>query len=153
MTKAQLFLLGAILLAIISVAIGGWMANKKKDSTLSNSSINVKVNKEISWQDISAEQLAAMLKSKDFLLVDVHIPEQPHIPGTDKFIPFNQIKDRIEELPSERDAKIVLYCRSGSMSRRAAQDLIEMGYTQVYNLDGGVREWVQKGFPLEDIKL
>ncbi len=105
------------------------------------------------YQNISAEQLNAMLKRKDFTLVDVHIPEQPHIPGTDKFIPFDRILDRLDELPSDKNAKIVLYCRSGSMSRRAASDLLKAGYKNVYNLDGGVIEWTAAGYSLDNKKM
>ncbi len=105
------------------------------------------------YQNISAEQLNSMLKRKDFTLVDVHIPEQPHIPGTDKFIPFNQILDRLDELPADKHTKIVLYCRSGSMSRRAANDLLKAGYRNVYNLDGGVIEWTAAGYGLDNKKM
>ncbi len=105
------------------------------------------------YQNISAEQLNSMLKRKDFTLVDVHIPEQPHIPGTDKFIPFDQILDRLNELPGDKNAKIVLYCRSGSMSRRAANDLLKAGYRNIYNLDGGVVEWTAAGYSLNNEKM
>jgi len=66
-----------------------------------------------------------MVKDKNFFLVDTHIPEQEHILGTDAFIPYNEIENNIDSLPENKNAKIVVYCRSGSMSRAAAYTLAE----------------------------
>lgn len=91
----------------------------------------------INYKDIDAQELGQMLEDKDFILIDVHIPEQERIEGTDLFIPFDEIKNNLGLLPENKDAKIVLYCRSGNMSERASEDLIKAGYTNVYNLVGG----------------
>ncbi len=99
-----------------------------------------------SYTDISATGLAAMLKNKDFPLINVHIPYEGEIEGTDLFIPFDQIGQNLDKLPADKDARIVLYCRSGSMSAKAARDLVESGYTDVWNLDGGMIAWKQAGF-------
>ncbi len=152
------FFLAFILVIVVGVVI--WRsvlpsAAPRSASLPSADQMNSKKSpvKTASFQNITSSQLAEMLKQKDFTLVDVHIPEQPHIPGTDKFIPFNQILDRLSELPQDKNAKIVLYCRSGSMSRQAAQDLVQAGYTNVYNLEGGTIDWVRSGNPVEEIKL
>jgi len=89
-----------------------------------------------SYTSITPEKLAKMLEDKDFTLIDVHIPEQDHIEGTDAFIPYTDI-DHSSKLPKDKNAKIVLYCRSGGMSRAAAYTLAEEGYTNVYDLAGG----------------
>lgn len=107
----------------------------------------------IDYKNIGPDDLAAMLKAKDFELIDVHIPEQAHIPRTDQFIPFNEIITRQNELPQDKNAKIVLYCRSGSMSRTASEALLEMGYTNVYNLAGGLNSWQQMGYEVEEVSL
>ncbi|OIO18818.1 MAG: hypothetical protein AUJ23_02975 [Candidatus Magasanikbacteria bacterium CG1_02_32_51] len=73
------------------------------------------------------------MQSKDFTLIDVHIPEQFYIVGTDKFIPYNTIDQRLTDLPSDKNAKIILYCRSGSMSKIATQTLADLGYNNVYD--------------------
>lgn len=78
---------------------------------------------------------------KDFFLLDVHIPEQEHIPGTDAFIDYRTIKESVDQLPPDKSAKIVVYCRSGSMSRSAAQDLVDLGYSNVYDLEGGIKAY------------
>jgi rhodanese-related sulfurtransferase len=99
------------------------------------------------YADISADQLATLMKDKDFTLVNVHIPYQGEIPQTDLFIPFDEIQDHLDELPA-KDAPIVLYCRSGSMSTTAAKILADEGYANVMELDGGFNSWDAAGYEL-----
>ncbi len=99
------------------------------------------------FADISAEQLAKMLQQKSFTLINVHIPYEGELPDTDFMIPFDQIKNYQTELPA-KDAAIVLYCRSGAMSTQAAKDLVALGYTNVFELDGGFSGWQAAGYPI-----
>jgi rhodanese-related sulfurtransferase len=89
-----------------------------------------------------------MLKNKDFLLINVHIPYEGEIEGTDDFVPFNEIEANPDKFPVDKDARIVVYCRSGSMSAQAAITLAGLGYTDVWNLDGGMIVWQNSGQPL-----
>jgi rhodanese-related sulfurtransferase len=102
-----------------------------------------------SYQDVTAKELDSMLKSKDFLFINVHIPLAGNIAGTDLFIAYDQIEQNLSQLPADKSMKIVLYCRSGRMSAIAAEELVSLGYANVWNLDGGMDDWVQSGYKLE----
>ena len=93
--------------------------------------------------ELTVEELRQQLGKKDFFLVDVHIPEQAHIPGTDAFIPFDAIESRLGELPADKSAKIVLYCRTGRMSKIAGAKLASLGYNNVSYVTGGKTAWDQ----------
>jgi rhodanese-related sulfurtransferase len=100
------------------------------------------------YWNISVPELQTLLSEKDFPLVNVHVPFQGDLPNTDLSIPFDQIGDHLDQLPADRNAMIVLYCRSGPMGVRAATTLAEQGYTRVYNLVGGFRAWSEAGLPM-----
>lgn len=100
--------------------------------------------------NITPAQLAEMLKQKDFFFVNVHIPYEGEIEPTDAEIPYDQTAQQLSQYPADKSAKIVLYCRSGRMSAIAAQELVKAGYTNVWNLDGGMAAWQVQGLPLKE---
>lgn len=102
-----------------------------------------------SYQNVNANELHEMLKNKDFVFVNVHIPYAGDIADTDLSIPYDQVEQNLSQLPSDKNAKIVLYCRSGRMSAIAAEKLVSLGYTNIWNLNGGMLAWEQAGFDIE----
>jgi len=102
-----------------------------------------------SYTNVTPIQLSEMLKQKDFFFVNVHIPYEGEIDRTDAQIPYDQTTQQLSQYPADKKAKIVLYCRSGRMSAIAAKELVKSGYTNVWNLDGGMAAWETQGLPLK----
>lgn len=149
--RRQKYALSGVLLGLVTMVL---MACSSSDVTpvavvnLGEQMQRVPVTSGGSYTDVSVEGLALLLEEKDFPLVNVHIPYEGEIEGTDQFIPFNEIEQNLDQLPADKEARIVLYCRSGSMSAQAAQTLVGLGYTDVWNLDGGMIAWENSGRPL-----
>jgi rhodanese-related sulfurtransferase len=96
-------------------------------------------------QNISVDQFITMMEKKDLVLINVHIPYQGEIPKTDLLIPFNAIDKQKSALPEAKDKKIVVYCMGGYMGDVASKELVKMGYTNVFNFQGGMAAWINKG--------
>ena len=96
---------------------------------------------------LTPEQLLAMLDDKDFVLINVHVPNEGEIVGTDTHIPYTDV-DAIEAyLESDKAAKVVLYCRTGPMSQIAGDELVNRGYCQLSDMAAGSYQWEQLGYP------
>jgi len=98
-----------------------------------------------SYEKISVDQLEKLMDQKNFTLINVHIPYQGEIDNTDLLIPFNAINQYKNLLPKNKDVKIIVYCMEDQMSDIAAEQLIKMGYTRVFNLQGGMLTWQNQG--------
>jgi rhodanese-related sulfurtransferase len=94
---------------------------------------------------LTGEELAPMLAKKDFFLVNVHIPYEGEIEGTDAFIPYDTMAESLDRLPRDRNAKIVVYCKVGGMSDYASRHLLRLGFTRVFDLKGGMIGWEASG--------
>jgi rhodanese-related sulfurtransferase len=99
---------------------------------------------------VSPTELREMMRREDFTLVNTHVPFEGNIPDTDVSIPYDEIGRNLDRLPA-KDARIVLYCRSGSMSAEAAETLVGLGYDDVWDLRGGMIAWKEAGFSLEGV--
>lgn len=136
----------AVLVSFLSLVAGAVAAEAAGAETATTRRVAVEGGG--AYTDVNAAGLAVMLRAKAFPLINVHVPYEGEIDGTDQFIPFDQVEASLGKLPSDRGARIVLYCRSGSMSTTAARALAKRGYTDVWNLDGGMLAWEQAGYPL-----
>ena len=98
---------------------------------------------------ITATELSRIMQNEDIFLVDVHTPEQQHIKGTDLFIPYNEIEKYKDKLPKNKNTAIYLYCEGGPMGNAAARSLYELGYRNLFNLEGGANAWRKTGLDFE----
>jgi rhodanese-related sulfurtransferase len=102
-----------------------------------------------SYQSVTPDELNTMLKDKDFVFVNVHTPFAGNIAGTDLSIAYDQIEQNLSQLPANKNAKIVLYCRSGRMSQIAAEKLVSLGFTNIWDLKGGMVDWEQADYEIQ----
>lgn len=100
------------------------------------------------YHNLNAAELRTMLERKDFVLVDTHVPHEGRLRQTDARIAYTEIGKNLGLLPAAKDAKIVLYCMSGRMSQIAAERLVALGYTNVWNLERGMNDWRGAGYEL-----
>lgn len=103
----------------------------------------------LGWTRLSSQELSEMMAAEDVYLVNVHVPDEGEIPGTDAHISYTEIASRLEELPTSGDLKLVIYCRSGNMSTQAAQEMVDAGATGFYELEGGFMAWEATGLPFD----
>jgi rhodanese-related sulfurtransferase len=97
---------------------------------------------------ITVDELDGKMKGEtDFILLDVR-SEKEYLAGHLKnatWLPRGFLEFKIQKLIKDLDSEIVVYCKGGGRSALAACTLLKMGYSRVYNLEGGIREWVCSG--------
>ena len=95
-----------------------------------------------------ADALSLVKARPNLYLLDVRTPQEyqeARIAGA-HLIPIDQLMQRVRELPQDRP--ILVYCAVGSRSAQVFSFLARRGYTEVYNLDGGIYAWAAKGYPV-----
>jgi len=118
--------------------------SSSKESTTVQSSLS---KNEI--QNVSVDDAYTMLKDKNkYFLLDVRTQEEYNEGFIENsvLIPLTELESRLSEIPA--DKPIVVYCRSGNRSSQAAQILIKNNFSPVYNVLGGITEWVKRGYPV-----
>ena len=99
----------------------------------------------ISYQTIDSNKAMDLIED-EAIVIDVRTSQEfasGYIDGA-----INIPVDNIESIEYDKDTVIIVYCASGMRSANAAKTLIDLGYTNVYNLDGGLINW---GFDLVEI--
>ena len=102
-------------------------------------------------RETNVDEVKAKLDRGDkFILIDVREESEfarDHLPGA-IHLGKGIIERDIEERVPDFNAPLVLYCGGGYRSALAADNLQKMGYRNVLSMDGGIRGWREKGFPL-----
>ena len=105
--------------------------------------VDTKDNKEAEYMNITAEEAKKIMDTEsDYIILDVRTEEefaQGHIPGA-MLIPDYAIREKAETALPDKDALILVYCRSGRRSKNAAQILAELGYSNIREF-GGIVSW------------
>lgn len=98
----------------------------------------------MSFTNLGPDEFATRMAEPSAFVVNVHTPYDGEIDGTDAFIPYQELVDDAR-LPADKNAEILLYCRTGRMSAIAAADLVGAGYMNVSQLEGGMDAWRAAG--------
>jgi rhodanese-related sulfurtransferase len=97
---------------------------------------------------ISVEEVYEIItEGEDYFILDVRNQDEydeAHIEGV-TLIPVDTLESRLNELPTNRP--IIVYCKAGGRSAAAAEILVNNGFTEVYDMGGGITEWIDKGYP------
>ena len=95
------------------------------------------------YVNITAEEAKEIMDSEEgYIILDVRTQEeydQGHIPGA-VVISHEEIAEKAEEVLTDKDQMILVYCRSGRRSKIAAEALVELGYTNIKEF-GGIIDW------------
>ena len=95
------------------------------------------------YVNITAEEAKQIMDSEEgYIILDVRTQEeydQGHIPGA-IVISHEEIEEKAEEVLTDKDQLILVYCRSGRRSKIAAEALVELGYTNIKEF-GGIIDW------------
>ena len=103
---------------------------------------------------LSPKDLKNKMDSKqEFILVDVRTErehEAGYISGS-IWLPRGFIEVKIQKVCANPDAVIVVYCSLGGISLLAVKSLQELGYKNVYSIEGGMKAWVEEGYSLYNL--
>ncbi len=115
-------------------------------------------------EEISPAELNKLLEKKpvrsasstadaggNFTFINVHTPYEGEIAKTDSFLDYDSLIANKDKLPKDKNAEIILYCKSGNMSAEALNTLKGLGYKNVRHLKGGMDAWKGAGYGLLDL--
>lgn len=93
----------------------------------------------------------SLTEDEGVVVVNTHVPFEGNLPRTDLSVPYNEVGQSLDRLPTDKNARIAVYCKTGRMSAQAAEELVALGYRDVWDLAGGMEAWRGAGLPLEGV--
>lgn len=103
----------------------------------------------LGYKQVSPEE-ATRLYNQGAVLIDVRTEAEykTGFIGEARHMPVSELKAKLNALSGLKEKTVLLYCQSGARSAGAATTLVKEGFTQVYNLRGGILVWKMAGLPL-----
>ena len=102
--------------------------------------------------NVDSDVFSEMISNEEVFVLNTHTPYVGEIGGTDLIVEdWENIDSFKDKLPSDKNGKILIYCRSGRMSGIVAEQLLELGYKEIYNLEGGMKAWTASGRILKEL--
>ncbi len=144
-TIENLLIMGIILFLLLVIS-----CVKEKDySTNTNLSSQDTIFQQISPQE-AYELIQSHQDDPDFMIIDVRTPgeyEEGHMEDAVNINYYSDtFRDQLDQL--DKDKIYLIYCRSGSRSGAAFEIMKELEFMEVYNLQGGITQWINEGFPV-----
>lgn len=104
--------------------------------------MNDEMNNKAKYKKISSEEAKETIDNEDVVVLDVRTKEEYDSGHIDNavLLPVTKIDEKVFDIITSKNEKILVYCRSGNRSATASKLLIEMGYTNVYDF-GGIIDW------------
>jgi rhodanese-related sulfurtransferase len=137
--------LSNFILAVITVTVSTvcWAQNENISSVQKSPDGNITVEQ-------AKTMITENLNNTEFLLIDVRTPDEYKAGHIENSLLINfqadDFKDKISKL--DRTKKILLVCQAGKRSGLAKSLMEDIGFTEVYNMLGGIRGWIQKKYTL-----
>ena len=98
---------------------------------------------EMVYMNITAQEAKEIMDTQTgYVILDTRTQEEfeeGHIPGA-ILIPYDEVMEKAEEILTDKDQLILVYCRSGRRSKIASEELVKLGYTNVKEF-GGIIDW------------
>lgn len=145
-------ILGVVIVAAVALYFGLGMPGMDHGDSMSSidhtTSTSAPIRRALAGNKVQVLDpaiFAARTTEKGAVVVNVHVPFEGDIAGTDVSIPFDKIAGQVSLLPADRDTPLLVYCRSGRMSKIAGAELVRLGYRDVADLDGGMLAWEKSG--------
>ncbi|HEX7575741.1 MAG TPA: rhodanese-like domain-containing protein [Candidatus Methanoperedens sp.] len=141
-------LLIVVLFFIVSVALSGCMGDKKPEKNIIT---DINKSEKYTYTNINVQQGKEMIAKGEVFILDVRTPGEyasGHIKNSTLLavqdIPANELDLKLRELP--KNGSILVYCKSGGRSAAASTILAGNGFSKVYNMQGGITEWINAGY-------
>ncbi|MFN0117585.1 MAG: rhodanese-like domain-containing protein [Elusimicrobiota bacterium] len=99
---------------------------------------------------MSVDEAAVLKKANKAVFIDVRTEEEykrERIEGS-LFIPYQQVNEKKDVLPKNKNSIIVVYCTVGVRSGWAQRKIEKLGYSQVFNMKGGIEMWKKENLPV-----
>lgn len=100
---------------------------------------------------VNADEVSRSAAKEEITIVDVRTPEEyktGHLEDS-ILLPLVTINTKAGEILPDKNRKLFVYCRTGHRSAQAVETLMQMGYTDVHSMDGGITSWQNSGYPLK----
>lgn len=101
-------------------------------------------------KEISSKEMLKIIESESIQLIDVRTPaeyREGHIENA-KNIDFSSASFTKDISTLDKEKPVFIYCRSGNRSGKSVKDFINAGFSEIYDLNGGMVEWHAEGFPV-----